>query len=826
MDYSRVIEPGINKNEVQGKGAEKGRWITAACWHNCGGRCLNKVYVVNGAVLRQKTDDTHPDSPDNPQQRACARGRALRQQVFGPDRLKYPMKRKHWQPGGGQRELRGRDQWVRISWEEALDLVAGEIERIKKSYGNEAILAWGPEIARTLNLYGGHVAAWGSTSWGTWLDTGARFGVKDGYHADFINDRLDLRNSRLIVMWGANPAWSSGGNPTYNYLQAKRAGAKFIFIDPLYTDSIRVLGDEWIPIRPATDHALALGIAYTLVTEDDPQANPLIDWDFLNRCTIGFDERHMPPGADPRDNFKDYVLGTYDGQPKSPKWAAEICGVDPQRIRLLAREIGSTRRAALLTGWAPARVNNADSWPQMFMTLGCMTGHIGQPGRMTGLSVHYRAGNGGPPLVIPGSTGVEPIPNPLGHMRINHNELWDAVLTGRYTAGKDDKRQANIRLIYHGYHSRLNQLAGLNKGIEAHRKVEFVAAQNYVLSTNARYADIVLPVTTQWERPGALLIGNREILVFASQVVEPLYEARDDLWIAAEIGKRLGLDPSLIAPISLEQQIFNQVAGSVVMKEDGSGHEKLVTITPQDIAELGVAGEPQEGRITYKDFKEKGIYQVSRRPGDKLGHIAFEDYRKAPEQHPLNTESGRFEIYCRTIAEHVQACGWSSIAPIPKYIRYQEGYEDTFAKWPGREKGDFPLQLYTIHYPRRAHSCLDNAPWLREAFPQELYMNPSDAGERGIRQGDIVKITSRHGVVIRPVYLTERIMPGAVCLGEGAWVEPDEDENLDRAGSTNVLNGAIPTGQGHTGWNSCNVQVAKYDKPLKPDYQWPSRIIF
>ena len=113
-------------------------WITAACWHNCGGRCLNKALVVDGVVVRQKTDDTHEDSPDYPQQRGCARGRSQRKQVFGVDRLKYPMKRKNWAPGGGDKELRGKDQWVRISWDEALDIVAKEFMRIKEKYGNRA----------------------------------------------------------------------------------------------------------------------------------------------------------------------------------------------------------------------------------------------------------------------------------------------------------------------------------------------------------------------------------------------------------------------------------------------------------------------------------------------------------------------------------------------------------------------------------------------------------------------------------------------------------------------------------------------------------------
>ena len=144
---------------------KNGQWVTAACWHNCGGRCLIKAYVEDGVVRRVKTDDTHPDSPDFPQQRGCQRGRSQRMQVFGPDRLKYPMKRKNWAPGGGKKELRGKDEWVRISWDEALDIVASETKRIKEKYGNQSIYApGGSEIQRALALYGGYVENYGSTS--------------------------------------------------------------------------------------------------------------------------------------------------------------------------------------------------------------------------------------------------------------------------------------------------------------------------------------------------------------------------------------------------------------------------------------------------------------------------------------------------------------------------------------------------------------------------------------------------------------------------------------------------------------------------------------
>jgi anaerobic dimethyl sulfoxide reductase subunit A len=820
------LKVGFNAVEAAPEPAEdRGQWISAACWHNCGGRCPNYALVKDGVVLRQKIDDTHPDTPDYPQQRACGRGRAQRYMIYGADRLKYPMKRKNWEPGGGNKELRGKDEWVRITWEEALDTVASEIKRIKEKYGNESILSIGTEISRTLGLYGGYATApWGTVSWGTWRWTGPAVGHEWGRMG---SDRFDLRNSQLIVHWGANPIWSSGGNPTYHYLQAKKAGARFIFIDPFYNDSAQVLADEWIPIRPTTDHAMVLGMAYTLITEDDPEDNPLIDWDFLHRCTIGFDKDHLPEGADPKDNFRDYVLGTYDGTPKTPDWASEICGVDPNRIRSLAREIATTKKVALFTAPAAARVNNADSWPQAFMTLGWMTGHVGQSGRQTAATSHNRAGNQGPPLISSGSSGVSGIANPLEGPSISpRSAIWKAIVDEEYVAGKDDVRSCNIQLIFHGgWGAALNQSPGLVKGVEAHRKVEFVVSQSQFLTTNCRYSDIVLPVTTEWERYGRILTGNREILIWASQVSEPLFEAKDDIWIAKEIGKRLGLDPDQIDPVPLKQQIFNRVAGAKVIKADGSEFEPLVTITAADIADMGVEGEPQQGRISLKEFKEKGIYQVPRSPDDDLVYVPYKDFREDPETYPAKTASGKFEIHCQSIADFVESIGYTTIKPIPTYNRPIEGYEDTFDDWENKVKGDYPLQLYTIHYPRRSHSSFDNALVLREAFPQEFMMNTVDAAERGIEHGDAVLVKSRHGQILRPVYVTSRMMPGVVTVGQGAWAEFDEEDDVDLAGSSNTLNGPISTGQYIEGWNSCNVQVEKWTgKPITPDKNWPQRI--
>jgi anaerobic dimethyl sulfoxide reductase subunit A len=827
------------ENAAEQEASSEGKWVSAACWHNCGGRCLNFALVNDGVVIRQKTDDNHPDSPDFPQIRGCARGRSQRQQVFGVDRLKYPMVRKNWEPGGGNKELRGRDEWVRISWDEALDIVASEIKRIKEAYGNEAILrTGGNEIGRTLSLVGGYVSKWGGSSRGTWTTAGSIIGANSWG----VNDRLEYRNSKLIVMWAQNPIWASGGNPTYNYLQAKRAGAKFIFIDPFYNDSAEVLADEWIPIRPATDMSMLLAIANVLLTEDDPINNPLIDWDFLDRCTIGFDKEHLPEGADPEDNFQDYVLGLdpsgntasegHKNYPaKTPEWASEICGVPPERIRRFAREIATTKPTAFLISYAPARVHEAQSLPQAFMAVGAMIGSMGVSGGGVGPTTHGHAcdrAREAPRLVPIGSSGVPGISNPISDIRINNNELWDAVLTGEYTDGVGPKKPINIQLIYHGGGNALQTVVGMTKGITAHRKVEFVVAQNYVLTTNAKYADIVLPVTTKWERYDSFTGGlpNTEFShILASQVIEPLYEAKDDIWIAAEIGKRLGLDPKEIDPIPPNQQLFNQLAGTEVITEDGSGYEKLLTITSEDIAEMGVEGEPQRGRISLKEFKEKGCYQVERYPGDKYGYIAYKDFRDDPEGHPLSSESGKLEIHSQALADRINSLGWTTIRPIPAYIPPTEGYEYSFDDWDNKVKGDYPLQLYTIHYGRRSHTIFNSVPQLRRAFPQEFFMNPIDAEERGIEHGDTVLITSRHGKVLRPAYITERIMPGVVDLPHGSWVEMDEEIGIDKAGADNIIGGDIPTVEGHQGWNSCNVQVEKWTgEQLMPDYTWPQRI--
>jgi anaerobic dimethyl sulfoxide reductase subunit A len=812
------------------KAASEGKWVPGACWGNCGGRCLNVAYVVDGVVTRQKTDDTHPDSPDYPQQRGCARGRSQRHRVFGADRIKYPMKRANWAPGGGDKSLRGRDEWVRISWDEALNIVTSEIKRISDTYGPSAFL----QGTSALAAYGGYVTTWGSTSSGTWAYTGPRV---VGDYTQMGNDRLNMRKSKLIVMWSTDPIMVSGGSPCYNYLQAKKAGAKFIFIDPFYNPSAQVLADEWIPIRPGTDTAMLLAIGYVLITQDNPVTNPLIDWDFVNRCTIGFDKTSLPEGADPEDNYRDYVLGLdYRGMPapeghknyppKTPEWASEITGVTPEKIRSFALEIAQTKPTAFMESDASARINGAQTFGQAFAAVASMIGSIGVSGGGTGQTRHSGAGNKGPNLVSAGSakTVLDRPSNPL-KMRVNNNETWNAILKGEYTSAVNEKTPLNIQMIYFTKGSIMQTTVGQAKAVQAVRQVEFVLATDFHMATGCMYADVVLPVTTQWERDNYITSPNREALFWTDRVVDPLFEAKDDSWIDRQIGLRLGVYDPALEEIPDKQQAFNKIAGAKVVAADGKTKETLVTITAEDLAALGVEGEPQTGVIPIMEFKAKGSYQVPRQEGDNYTYIGLKSFREDPVANPVTTESGKIELYCQKLASDIYDIGFSKIRPIPEYIPAQRGYEATFSDWKNKVKGPYPLQMFNKHYWRRSHTEFNNVLQLREAFPQEFVMNPMDAASRGIKNSDVVKVTSSEGSSIRHVLVTDRIMPGVTIMPHGAWLEFDDGLGVDKAGSDNYLEAGVPVGEGNMGFNSQMVQVEKWNGPaLPPDSRWPQRI--
>ena len=282
--------------------------------------------------------------------------------------------------------------------------------------------------------------------------------------------------------------------------------------------------------------------------------------------------------------------------------------------------------------------------------------------------------------------------------------------------------------------------------------------------------------------------------------------------------KRLGLDPTTVNTMTDAERTYHSFAGAIKMVDQATAaYEPLFTITQEDIDELGVEGEPQEGAITIAEFKKKGCYKTQRSIGDALTYRPFAAFIEDPASNPVATASGKFEIHSATLSAVVTSLGYSMIPPIAKW---QIGDPEQGA---GTQTDEYPLLLWTPHSLRRAHTVNDNVVSLREAFPQECFMSAVDAEARGIKNGDLVLMSSPHGRVLRPAKVLASIVPGAVALQDGGWIRIDEETGIDLGGDPNILQAPKASGQASQSWTGTLVQVEKYDGPLtlEPDKYTP-----
>lgn len=850
-----VVESDTAINEGAGK------WVAAECWGNCGGRCLNKVYVVDGVVVRQKTDDFQDDTVETPQMRSCPRGHSLRQHIFGINRLKYPLKRKSWQPGGGENshgDKRGIDEWERISWDEALDYIASELKRVYDSYGPRSVVNMGQEW-NLLNLLGGRCQWNGTESYGNWFNAPIRIGtsVENGEYPNgmMANDRLDLQNADTIVLYGTNQGWHSAGNPAYYIRLAKEAGAEFISVGPDYNVTAAMMDAKWIRVRPGTDTVFLLAVAYEMLRLDEEKGG-IVDWNFLHKYCVGFDSESMPEDAKLNENFKDYVLGAYDNTPKTPEWASLICGTPTEDITWFAEKLGKKDNVTLMHSYAPARYKGSIDLNQMMMTITCMGGHMGRPGNACGSSFNIESANGGPHLVTWGNVSLaSSIPNPLQDPYICKPEIWKCILEGKYTCRgaynghytdpevdnaflmPQKEYEFDPKIIVSDFHNPLQATEDINLGIQAFRKMELVVEIDYHFTLTGQYADIILPCLSPWEgnldksqgdlelsTTGTLRISkktNRDMILALQPVVLPMYENKNETWIHTEIMKRLGLDPKEVFPISDIQAYYDKFAGATVVDEDGVTYKTLVTITQEDIDAWGVDGKPQEGVITLKEFLERGIYTMPRRSDDNLTHIAYKEFIEDPEANPRNTVSGKMEIYCQSKADQINAIGYAKepLKPYPTY--HVTTYEESFSDFEGQQKSDYPFIMYQPHYLRRAHTNFDNNTWTREAFQNPVFVNSQDAQEKGIQDGDTVLIFNETGKVLRKASVLETLVPGCIALPHGSRSYIDPESGIDYGGNENMLISAYhsqdPFFPQSDCYNSCLVDFELYDGDPIPD---------
>ncbi|WP_319703824.1 dimethylsulfoxide reductase subunit A [Cronobacter sakazakii] len=740
------------------------RVVWSACTVNCGSRCPLRMHVVNGEIRYVETDNTGGDDYDGLHQvRACLRGRSMRRRVYNPDRLKYPMKRVG---------KRGEGKFVRISWDEALDTIAQGMKRIISDYGNEAIYlnygtgtlggtmtrSWPPGktlLARLMNCCGGYLNHYGDYS-SAQIAAGLNYtygGWADG------NSPSDIENSKLVVLFGNNPGETrmSGGGVTYYLEQARaKSQARMIVIDPRYTDTAAGREDEWIPIRPGTDAALASAIAWVLITEN------YVDQTFLDNYCVGYDEKTLPPGAPANGHYKAYILGDGpDGTAKTPAWAAPITGIPEARIIKLAREIGEAKPAFIAQGWGPQRHSNGELACRAIAMLPILTGNVGIHGGNSGA----REGSFSLPF-----ERMPTLQNPV-ETSISMFTWTDAIERGpSMTATADgvrgkEKLDVPIKMIWnYAGNCLINQHSQINRTheiLQDDKKCELIVVIDCHMTASARYADILLPDCTASEQMDFALdasCGNMAYVIFADRAIAPRFECRTIYDITSALAVRMGVGDTFTEGRTQEGWLRHLYAQS----------RRAIPELPD-----------------FDTFRQQGIFKLRDPQGH---HVAYQAFRENPAANPLDTPSGKIEIYSSALADiaaHWQLPEGDVIHPLPVYSPGFEQVSDPL-------RAQYPLQLTGFHYKSRTHSTYGNVDVLQAACRQQVWINPQDAQARGINDGDLVRVWNARGEARIEAKVTPRIMPGVVALGEGAWYQPDA-QGVDHAGSINVLTTQRPS---------------------------------
>ena len=478
---------------------------------------------------------------------------------------------------------------------------------------------------------------------------------------------------------------------------------------------------------------------------------------------------------------------------------------------------------------------------QAFYTLALMHGGIGSPGHFMSWNGLYEgstgsvaagdatnaAGNPINPLTPPGFMYMfYPIPtfaaieDQNSWEVLDHAECWEDILNGEY--GRDiwpgGKKKIDIHQIYvGGYANSLNQLPNANAGIKAFRSVDFVWGANPYFDPSRQYCDIVLPIATWWEKANLAYGGTAEVLYWYDRILEPMFESKTEGFVAEELARRLGVDPKTVNTLTDEERTYASLAGATYLAPGATEAVPLITIGEKDIKSLGVKGIPQDGVVLLDEFKSKGCFKVPHGEEKLNPAVPYAAYYADPEGSPLNTASGKFEIYCASLAYAINTVGFSTISPIAKW---QIGDPE---QGQGTQTDEYPLLLWTPHSLRRAHSVNDNVTSLREAFPQECFISKVDAEARDIHTGDHVLMSSPYGKVLRVAKVMPTLVPGAVAIQDGAWIRMDEETGIDLGGCPNILQAPKTSGQACTPWTGTLVQVEKYSGPLTllPDKECP-----
>ena len=696
-------------------------------------------------------------------------------------RVARPSIRESWfRHGPGSNPAgRGFEPFVEVEWEVALDLLASELERVRTAHGNQAIYGgsygWASagrfhhaqsQVHRFLNSIGGYTSSVFDYSIAAGhVITPHIFGMSFDDYVDEQPSFAEIaENTELVVAFGGMPIKNSqvqyGGQGRHmlsSRLETCRdRGVSFVNLSPLREDMIDVCEAEWIPVRPSTDTAVMLGLAHSLLVSGDQ------DDDFLDRYCVGWPQ------------LRSYLLGETDGIPKSADWAGSISGVDPDRIRALAADM-ARKRTLLTVSWSVQRTDHGEQPYWAAAAVAAMLGQVGLAGG--GVGYGYGAlglnGHGVGYHELPRlGQGVNAVDDYIPVARIT-----DLLLKGGKEYDFDGQRLTypHTKLVYWAGGNPFHHHQDLNRLAEAWQEPDTIVCHEPFWNGLAKYSDIVLPATTTLERNDIGGSGMDDFVFWMEQAIEPVGESRDDYDIFSELATRLGAGDRFTEGRTSEDWLEHL-------------YERFRSFHP-DYPTLG-------------ELQEVGHFQI---PEEMIPPVPSQlaSFRTGTNVNRLKTPSGKIELY----SEEIEHFGYEDCPPHPTWL---EPFE-----WLGN-RDTHPLHLISNQPKTRLHSQWDHGETSLNGKVdgrEQLGMTPSDAEERGLRHGDLVRVFNKRGACLAALAIRDDLIAGVVQLPTGGWWDPVEPGGLCRSGNPNVLTkdkGTSSLAQGPTA-QTCLVEVERFE---------------
>ena len=832
----------------------------AFCAIDCPGRCPLELHLCDGELARVSANKAAP---------ACHRGLSMRAWANSPDRLMWPLRRVG---------PRGSAQFERVTWDEALDEISDQLARIRREHGNESIyLAYttgqscttADPFERLMNCFGGFLDHYNNYS-----NPQINAMVRSTYGPGALypgGSELDAAaDARLVLVFGASPAETGTGRATWHGAwdrvveQVGERGGRIVMVDPRRNGSIpKRKGSSretvsWLPINPGTDGALAAALLHELAFTHNA-----LDWDFLRERCIGFTDETLPEHRRGLGlSVMDYLRGTgYDHMAKTPPWAAAITGIPANDIRELASQLATARPAFIMQGWGPQRRSNGEMTSGMIMMLAAALGQVGLPGTNNGMNIAWgggfltrvSAGRNAVPFRIPayrfldaiengealgaregvrglpeascgnaegpGSTQEAPAENDAarGFALAAKASLEKTSHSNRATYSVQHQNGAahlpcSIKaIICHGGNCLTNQHGDVNR---AHRvlgdpsKCELILNIDVEFTDSARYADIVLPDLFRMEQESAMdADGWGRRIAASTGELGARFERRGAWEVCVELAKRWGIEDAFT---------------------EGRTEGEWIRLLYEGDRERST------GLPTFDRLLEEGL---AWRTDCAEPFVALADWRSDPDAHPLDTPSGKIELFSEQLAVAAEALRGTpdegAITPIPTYVPEwgpaefaverpatdgaqkpdaelredghgcessaflpaggQEYESDAGLPISGRKSEsntepacDQPLRVFGFHSVARIHSSWGNVPAVSRRVPQVISINPADADARGIATGDLVEASNRFGTLRLPAHVTEDVIAGTIVMPQGAWWQAEGHSMQNTPGAANA----------------------------------------